>query len=233
MAISYPIILEILFHVANAIALVAFLFRDQIHLRLAVIVSMILQSIYYLLIVSSGPLFDPLVWKILTILLNIVMIALVFRDRLRFGIDDEVRPLFEALDVLSPGQFRRLLAGAGRVQGPLPLTKRGDRPNSLFYVLSGVAEVNKDGRRLRVGAGSLIGEIAFLTGGPATADVSLQAAGRVLQWDVARLRALMHKEKAIDIAMRGLLSHDLAVKTAYSALPEQAGLSQEGVPSTR
>jgi hypothetical protein len=229
MGISHPLLLEIIFHFGNAIALIAYLFRDQIHLRLVVIVSMILQSVYYLLISSSGPLLDPLLWKILTIVINVVMIALVFRDRLRFGIDDEVKPLFEAFDVLSPGQFRRLLACATRNEGPMPMTERGARPASLFHVLSGTAEVNKDGRRLSVGAGAFIGEIAFLTGRPATADVHLLPGGRVLQWDVERLRALMRKEKAIDIALRGLLSHDLAVKTSNSALPEQAGLLNQGI----
>jgi hypothetical protein len=233
MGISHPLLLEIIFHVGNAIALIAYLFRDQIHLRLVIIVSMILQSIYYLLISSGGPLFDPLVWKILTIVLNIIMIVLVFRDRLRFGIDDEVRPLFEAVDVLSPGQFRRLLACARRVDGPMAMTQRGVRPDRLFHVLSGVAEVNKDGRRLSIGAGSFIGEIAFLTGGTATADVRLQPGARVLEWDVERLRALMRKEKAVDIALRGLLSHDLAMKTSQSALPEQAGLPDQGILSIR
>lgn len=231
MGMSYQTFLEIMFHVANAIALIAYLFRDQVHLRLVVILSMALQAIYYLLISSGGPLFDPLIWKILTIVLNIGMIGLLFRDRLRFGIDDEVRPFFEAIDVLSPGQFRRLLSTAARVPGPMTLTQRGVRPGSLFYVLSGAAEVNKDGRRLNVGAGAFIAEIAFLTGGLATADVSLQAGARVLQWDVERLRALMRKEKAIDIALRGLLSRDLAVKTSQSALPEQAGLSKDRILS--
>ncbi|MBN9026471.1 MULTISPECIES: cyclic nucleotide-binding domain-containing protein [Kaistia] len=231
MGISHPLLLEIIFHVGNAIALIAYLFRDQIHLRVVVIVSMILQSSYYVLISAGGPLWDPLSWKILTIVVNVVMIALLFRDRLRFGIDDEVKPLFEAFGVLSPGQFRRLLACAERRGGAMPLTERGVRPTSLFHVLSGAAEVNKDGRRLGVGAGSFIGEIAFLTGGPATADVRLQAGARVLQWDVGRLRALMRKEKAIDIALRGLLSHDLAVKTSHSALPEQAGLPNQGALS--
>lgn len=233
MGMTHPLLLEIIFHVGNAIALIAYLFRDQIHLRLVVILSMILQSIYYLLISTVGPQFDPLVWKVLTIALNIIMIVLIFRDRLRFGIDDEVRPLFEAFGVLSPGQFRRLLACAERVDGPMAMTQRGVRPDHLFHVLSGFAEVNKDGRRLSVGAGSFIGEIAFLTGGPATADVGLLAEARVLKWEVGRLGALMRKEKAIDIALRGLLSHDLAMKTSNSALPEEAGLLNQGILSIR
>lgn len=218
---SQSVLLEITFHVANAIALVAYLFRDQFHLRLAIVVSMILQALYYVLISASGPLFDPLVWKLLTIVLNIGMIGLLFRDRLGFGIDGETRPLFEAIGVLSPGQFRRLLRGSRRIAGPQPLVARGVHPEELFYILSGHAEVRKDGRKLDVAAGGFIGEIAFLTGGNATADVALHEGGRAIVWNAEALRAQMRKEKAIDIALRGLLSHDLAMKTSRSDLPEQ------------
>lgn len=224
---SQAVFLELMFHVANAIALAAYLFRDQFYLRLTVVISMILQAIYYLFISSTGPLFDPLVWKVLTIVLNAGMIALLFRDRLSFGIDAETRPLYEAIGVLTPGQFRRLLRAATRVSGPLLMVRLGLRPEALFYVLVGHAEVRKDGRRLDVGPGSFIGEIAFLTGSGATADVSLHAESRALSWDVVALRTLMQKEKAIDIALRGLLSHDLALKTSRSDLPEALGAPSE------
>jgi hypothetical protein len=37
-----------------------------------------------------------------------------------------------------------------------------------------------------------------------------------LSWDSASLRSLMAKDKAIDIAMRGIFNHDLAAKVANS-----------------
>jgi CRP-like cAMP-binding protein len=182
---------------------------------------MVLQALYYLWL-PTGVLLDPLLWKVLTILLNGGMIALIFRDRFGYGIDSELRPLFEAMRVLNPGQFRRLVKGTARIAGPMPILALGVRPDALYYVLHGEAEITKDARRLRVGAGTFLGEIAFISGGVATADVAVIEGGLALAWNVAELKALMARDKHIDIALRGLLSHDLAAKTAQSRLPVQA-----------
>lgn len=208
-----------LFHVANAIALLAFVFRDQVHLRMVIVVSMILQGAYYYLL-PGGPLYDPLVWKVLTVGLNIAMIAVLFRDRIGYGIDSRTRPLYERLRVLNYGQFRRLLDVAGRIEGPREeLIRQDTKPDGLYYLLEGEAEISKDGGRLSVGSGIFLGEIAFLTQGVASANVALKPGAYCIAWDVVALRALMAREGAIDIAIRGLLNHDLASKTARSALP--------------
>lgn len=216
--------LEILFHVGNAITLIAFLFRDQIQLRALMVLSMALQALYYTWL-PGGPLFDPLLWKLLTIALNLVMIVIIIRDRFGYDIEADMRPLYEAIHVLSPGQFRRLIKIAVRVAGPKPILTRGTRPKELFYLVKGSADIAKDGRHLTVGAGVFLGEIAFLSGGEATADVTLSAEAEVLAWPVADLKALMAKTADIDIGIRGVLSHDLAAKTARSHLPvpEAAG----------
>lgn len=210
--------LEILFHIGNAITLIAFLFRDQIQLRAVMALSMVLQGLYYIWL-PGGPWFDPLLWKVLTAALNIVMIIILFRDRFGFDIDAELRPLFEAIHVLNPGQFRRLIKLSGRAEGPKAILTRGKRPNELYYLLKGTAEVSKDGRRLSVGPGAFLGEIAFLSGDVATADVRLAEGSEVLVWPAEELKALMSRDGNIDIGVRGVLSHDLAMKTARSHLP--------------
>lgn len=210
--------LEILFHVGNAITLIAFLFRDQIQLRAVMILSMALQALYYTWL-PGGPLFDPLLWKILTILLNLVMIVLIVRDRFGYDIEADLRPLFDAMKVLSPGQFRRLVKVAARRSGAGRILSQGSVPDALFYLVKGEAEVVKSGRRLRLSPGVFLGEIAFLSGGAATADVFLAEGAEALAWPVDELRQLMSRDGRIDIGIRGVLSHDLAAKTANSHLP--------------
>jgi hypothetical protein len=210
--------LEILFHVGNAITLIAFLFRDQIQLRAVMVVSMVLQALYYTWL-PGGPWFDPLLWKMLTIALNLVMIVVIFRDRFGFVIEPELRPLYEAFHVLNPGQFGRLIKIAVRLDGPRPIIRRGEHPQHLYYLVSGTANITKDGRHLTVGAGVFLGEIAFLSGSGATADVGLAPGSQALAWPVDSLRALMARDGDIEIGLRGVLSHDLAAKTARSHLP--------------
>lgn len=210
--------LQILFHFANALALLAFLFRDQFHLRVVVAISMALQALYYF-IVPGGPLFDPLIWKVMTVIANVAMIAILFHDRFGHRIDAELQPLFDALRILSPGQFRRLVAISTQLSGPAPLTVRGEVPAALYYVLSGEAEVVKDGRVPAIRQGVFLGEIAYLTDGYASADVNLKSGGSVIAWKHDALRRLTARDKTIDIALRSLLTQDLAIKTARSDMP--------------
>ena len=75
------------------------------------------------------------------------------------------------------------------------------------------------GRRLVLAPGVFLGEIAFLSGGTATADVFLADGAEALAWPVGELRQLMARDGRIEIGIRGVLSHDLAAKTARSHLP--------------
>ena len=210
--------LEILFHVGNAITLIAFLFRDQIQLRTVMVLSMVLQALYYTWL-PGGPWFDPLLWKLLTIALNMVMIVIILGDRYGYDIEADLRPLFEAIHVLSRGQYRRLIRIATRIEGPQPILRQGEKPRHLYYLVKGTAEVSKGGRVLAVEPGVFLGEIAFLSGGVATADVVLAPGSEALSWPVADLRQLMARDGTIEIGIRGVLSHDLAAKTARSHLP--------------
>jgi hypothetical protein len=209
----------VLYHIANFVAFASFLLRDQLKLRIVMAVSLVLQGLYYYAI-PGGPLLDPLFWKIVTVAANLLMIGLVFRDRLDYGIAAELKPLFRRIAVLTPGQFRRLIAVAER-RAPLghPILVRGKKPEMLFYLVDGTAHVTKDGATISETAGLFLGEIAFLTGSSATATVTLEEGSICLAWPVNALRALMAKDAAIDIALRGLFNHDLARKVSNSALP--------------
>lgn len=53
------------------------------------------------------------------------------------------------------------------------LTKQGEPGREFVVIISGSAEVTKDGRRVNMlGAGDFLGEIALLSGGPRTATVT-------------------------------------------------------------
>jgi CRP/FNR family cyclic AMP-dependent transcriptional regulator len=53
------------------------------------------------------------------------------------------------------------------------LTKQGEPGREFVVIVSGNAEVTKDGRRVNMlGAGDFLGEIALLSGGPRTATVT-------------------------------------------------------------
>jgi CRP-like cAMP-binding protein len=214
------LIFPILFHVGNAVALLALLLKDQLQLRAVFLVSLALQAIYYFG-VPGGPLIDPLIWKIILIAANVSMIVALFRDRLPFGVEGDLRPLFRRIAVLTHGQFRRLIKPTERVRGTpgaAPILTQGEPTSALFYLVAGTAVVRKHGQAIEVGAGSFLGEISFLTRRPATATVTLNEGAECLAWPRDALAALLARDSALDIAMRGLLNHDLASKITAAPL---------------
>lgn len=205
-----------LFHASNLMAFLAFLLRDQLHLRVMMAISLFLQGLYYYAI-PGGPFFDPLFWKIVSFLANAVMIVLVFGGRIDFGIPSDLRELFNTISVLSPGQFRKLVKEAKRTKASeLPLLVEGQKPQQLHYLLRGVAEIKKGQTQHNISSGVFLGEVAFLNEIAASATVHLRDDAECVSWDSTGLRALMAKDKAIDIAMRGIFNHDLASKVANS-----------------
>lgn len=206
----------IFFHVSNLMAFLAFLLRDQLQLRLLMAVSFVMQGLYYYS-VPGGPLFDPLFWKIVSFIANVGMIVLLFGGKIDFGIPDELRGLFRQIAVLTPGQFRKLVAFAGRSKpDDMPLLVEGDHPHQLYYLIRGQAEITKGSSRHVIGPDIFLGEIAFLTGAAASATVRLLDDAECVSWDSPKLKALMARDKAIDIALRGLFNSDLAGKVASS-----------------
>jgi uncharacterized protein YjeT (DUF2065 family) len=205
-----------LFHASNLMAFLAFLLRDQLHLRVMMALSLLLQALYYYAI-PGGPFFDPLFWKIVSFLANAVMIVLVFGGRLDFGIPSDLRELFNKISVLSPGQFRKLIKDAKRTTiSEDPLLVEGQKPQHLHYLLRGFADITKGQTHHKISSGVFLGEVAFLNETAASATVHLGEDAECVSWDSTILRSLMAKDKTIDIAMRGFFNHDLAAKVANS-----------------
>jgi hypothetical protein len=209
-------VFTVLFHVSNLMAFLAFLLRDQLQLRVMMAISLLLQALYYYAI-PGGPFFDPLFWKVVSFAANLLMIVLVFGGRLDFGIPQDLRPLFEKIRVLTPGQFRKLMKLSRRTHfADAPLLHEGQHVTELHYLLKGQGNIAKGKGAYPISAGVFLGEIAFLNNTPASATVKLAEGSECVTWNSAELKNLMQKDKAIDIAMRGIFNHDLAAKLASS-----------------
>jgi CRP-like cAMP-binding protein len=120
---------------------------------------------------------------------------------------------------------------ATRVQGQHDkLLVQGEMAHRLYYLIRGHAQISKDGQSAKISPGAFLGEIAFLTKNPATANVSLDGDAECLSWTHEALTHIMNKEVSIDIAIRGLLNHDLARKVAQSSLSQDASKIGDSVP---
>ncbi len=207
----------VLFHLSNLFAFVSFLLRDQMKLRLLMGLSLAMQAAYYFTI-PGGPLFDSLFWKVVSFIANLGVILIILKDNLDVGIPTYLRNLFVRLKVLTPGQFRKLVAQTTRVEGHRQaILSEGMRPDRLYFLLEGEAHVIKNRQSTTIKAGTFLGEVAFLSDLPASATVILNPGAVAVSWRSEALHALMRKDAFIDIAMRGFFNHDLAMKVARSA----------------
>jgi hypothetical protein len=204
-----------LIHLGAILYLVCFLFRNQIMLRSFAILGDFAYTAYYFT-AAAQPLWEAIVWIVPNILINVTMIFLLLRDSRMTAFSDDEMSLFQNLQGLSPGQFRRLLK-LGRWQSLTEaqvLTVENKELDRLYYVLQGDIEVDKGGRKIALKPTVFIGELAYLRKKPATATVTAKPGAVLVSWLHADLAKATSKDQDLRNALAALLNNDLAEKVA-------------------
>jgi CPA2 family monovalent cation:H+ antiporter-2 len=94
-------------------------------------------------------------------------------------------PMFTGLDAAQREELLTLFRPKSAAPGER-LIRAGDRADMAYFISSGAVEVQVNGRRIHLGPGDIIGEMALLTGGRRTADVTVIDYSQFLtldQWD--------------------------------------------------
>jgi len=214
-----------LIHIGAALALLAFAVRDELKLRVLIILSTIVYISYYYL-VPSPPLWDAIATSILMIGVNAFMLSRIALERTTLRLTQDEKALFDAFDTLSPGQFRRI-AKLSRwhvctdPDGTL-LTREAEPSGSLFYIFDGIISVEKHGRRFRLPEGNFVGEVAYVLNRKTTTTTVAPPGLRYVEWDADALRDLGRKHPNLGNALNALLTRDLAKKLTASYRPDDA-----------
>lgn len=220
MTAFWPI--EMLVHGGFAASALAFLVRDILWLRLLAILS---YGVFCAVAAAraDGPAWSFIAWYALFIAINGGHAAYLFYERSLVRLNDEecrVRDLvFAALDPvttkrllragtwhdLPPGEF---LTHERRVAKHLVLIAHGE-----VTVRVGNAEIT------RLGPGRFVGEIGFLTSGPATATAQVSSDGecgklRCLAWNQRKLRKRLAHDDALRSVVYAAIGADLSAKIA-------------------
>jgi CRP-like cAMP-binding protein len=94
------------------------------------------------------------------------------------------------------------------------LTKQGEAGREFVVIVSGTAEVTKDGRRVNMlGAGDFLGEIALLSGGPRTATVTTVSDADLLVLSSRSFARLTKEVPSLQASVVKALSERLAADT--------------------
>jgi CRP-like cAMP-binding protein len=90
------------------------------------------------------------------------------------------------------------------------LMDRGQAGSGLFLIEEGGVVVEREGRRLELGPGSFVGELALLTDRGRTARVRTTVPSKLLAISRADFRHLLRSEPDIALALLGALAERLA-----------------------
>lgn len=207
----------LLVHMASLLYVIAFIIRDQLMLRVLVLVATAMYIGYYYY-VPTEPLWDAIVWSAILGVANAwVMVGLVLQ-RTTFRMSDEEKRLLAVFDTLSPGEFRKLLKITewNTADDEVELIRENHSVDNLYCVLEGDITIAKQGREFSLEPVAFVGEVAFFNRVNASATVRLNKGARYVSWFSKSLRELQTSEPGIRIALYERLNRDMANKVAAS-----------------
>ncbi len=191
--------------------LAALLARDVLWLRVLLMVAQALLAAYGLSADNPAMAF----WNFAFLSINGARVAglLIERRAIRLPRDQELiyRQLFasmtrrEFLLLWEMGEIRRV---DGR-----QLIRAGEKQHELVLLLDGEVVVRNDSVVLaRLGRGSFVAEMSFVTGDAASADVIADGAVRLLAWPQEKLIRLEQLNPLLLVKLQKILARDLSGK---------------------
>ena len=209
-------------HVANVLYLTSYLVRDILWLRVLTIFAGLSLLPFYCNC-SDHILWAPIGWNALFITVNLVQIGILLRERRPRRMDGPEQELYDKVfSELTPGEFRRLVKlGEWReIEAGTMIIQRDSVVHDIQVLERGALEVRSAGKIIaRNEPGQFVGEMSFLSGERATADVVASEPSQVLAWSQESLNKLLDKKPALAYKMRGILGRDVVVKLREHGKP--------------
>jgi CRP-like cAMP-binding protein len=205
-------------HLSYVLIAISYWLTGMFWLRLVAIVGLSLEIVYFLL--SGGDLRTGIGWDLVFIVINAYQISRLVQDRLSLRLPKADRDLLRSvLTGLDDAQIARLLA-AGRfsdVAKGTTLAEENKPLDTLFFICAGHLKVMISGREVaHLEKSNFVGEVAFLTGKPATATVVAEDSVRALVFERAELNRFFRNEAEVAGLIYQLLGRELAHKIKVS-----------------
>lgn len=205
-----------------------YLIINQVILRLMLLLGTALYVWYYA-VAADTPLW-PAIWaSTATGTANIIGLFSLWLRNSPLSIPKRYKDIYAHFDILPPGDFRKLTRAAKRHIRPAgyELTHIGRRVNTMYYVVNGGVNIDKNGDVFTLPDGIFLGEVAYLTGNRASATTWLSQDSDVLEWDIGLLKQRATSDVRFRLAMDAMISLDLAGKVARAGSPRAGREKQE------
>ena len=203
-----------LFFVANAMFCAAYVVRDIFRLRVLSVFACLLAYPYF--IFRDPVLYAPIFWYSMYALINMFNIShLIYEDR-AIALEPHENSLKNLVfKHFTAADFKRLLAIAEwkTATRDQVLIRENSQVEDLYLLTSGALNVLQNDQQIaRRLPGSFVGELAFLTGDPASAEVVFSEDSKYLHWTAEDLNRLLTKRPSLNKAFEALLTLDVAEK---------------------
>ncbi|MBL8790530.1 MAG: cyclic nucleotide-binding domain-containing protein [Rhizobiales bacterium] len=201
-------------HLSYLILALSYWLTNIYWLRVVAVLGSALEIIYFSY--TGGDLAVGIGWTVVFIAINVFHLVILTKERLSLRLPEADAPLLrESLSGLTDFQIAKLLRAAdwkNYVAGDV-LTRQDAPVDALYFLCRGRANVEVSGTFVTyLEKGTFIGEIAYLTGNPATATVTIDEPSRVLAFSKMKMARVVASDEQISGIMYQLLGRDLAMK---------------------
>ena len=185
-------------------------------LRIIAVIGLVFE-IFYL---SSGDMHTGIGWDAIFIIINLYQIFRLVYDQRRLRYMKELHLLSQgAFASLTREQLAQLVkVGSWRTLEPgTQVTREGEPVKDLVLICDGQMVVESQGRTItHLHGGSLVGELAFVSGNAASATVTAQRVTRAFVLEMEKLRKVVRVDDLVASAVDRVVGRDLAAKLQAS-----------------
>lgn len=201
-------------HVSYTLIAVSYWLTNIFWLRVTAVVGLAFEIVYFRF--SGGNMHTGIGWDVIFILINLYQIYCLLDEKRRLASLQDVHLLRQgAFAGLEDAHLSRLVQAGGWkdfAAGEV-LTREGSTVSNLTLICRGDATVEAGGSRVAsLSDGALVGEMAFATGHPASATVTLTQPTRAFVFDMAKLSHLAENDESVAGAIHRIVGRDLAAK---------------------
>jgi len=187
-------------------------------LRIIAVIGLFFEMLYFRM--SGGDMHTGIGWDIIFIAINLYQISRLVFDEHRLRYMKELHLLSQgAFASLTREQLAQLVkVGSWRTFEPgTEVTREGEPVKDLVLICDGQMVVESQGQTItHLHGGSLVGELAFVSGRPASATVTAQRVTRTFVLEMEKLRNLVRVDGLVASAVDRIIGHDLATKLQAS-----------------
>ena len=214
-------------HVSYVLIAISYWATNILWLRITAVVGLLMEILYFRM--SGGDLATGIYWDLVFLAINAYQLFWLYDEYRKAskleGSSELVAGAFSGMSRLQLGRLAALGEWRSLKPGDV-LCEQGAALKELVYLANGRCQVQKtDGTGVLLEGGSFIGEMAFLTGAPASATVIAATDARAFVFDSARLKRMEASDEATGSALHQMLGKDLANKLRATT-EAQRGRSQ-------